>query len=594
MALLSLQEIGVRFGGPWLLENATLNVERGERVCLLGRNGEGKSTLLGVAAGTLVPQQGEVVRARNLVVSMMPQVVPTDLSGRVADVVGRGTRPELDAWHKDVQANKVISLMGLDPAEECAALSGGMKRRVLLAQALASEPDLLLLDEPTNHLDVEAIEWMETFLLRFSGAILFVTHDRAFLRRLATRIVELDRGRLRSWACGYDQFLERKAAALEEEDRRNAAFDKKLAQEEAWLRQGIKARRTRNEGRVRELLKLRTERAARRVQGGSVKASLQEAERSGAKVIFGEGLGRAWDGRWLFGGLAVAVRRGDKIGILGPNGCGKSTLIRVLLGQSPPDEGTVEHGTRLEIAYFDQLRSALDENRTVFDNVADGNDYVEVNGRRKHVAGYLDEFLFAADRIRCPVRVLSGGERSRLLLARLFARPSNVLVLDEPTNDLDLETLELIESLLVDYSGTVLLVSHDRQFINEVATSTLVFEGDGRIGDYPGGYDDWQAQRKTAESAAKEPERKETVRRPPEGPRKPTNKERRELQDLPDRIAAMESELEALHAQMASPDFYKGPAAEVQAATAKAAQLPVEIERLYARWASLEGGDAAT
>ena len=588
MSLISLQDINIRFGGPWLLEGATLNVERGERVCLLGRNGEGKSTLLKVAAGVLSPDTGEVVRARNLVTAMMPQVVPAGLSGTVLQTVRAGTRPELDAWHRDTQAQKVISLMELDPAADCATLSGGMKRRVLLAQALATEPDLLLLDEPTNHLDVESIEWMENFLLRFSGAILFVTHDRAFLRKLATRIVELDRGQLRSWACNYDQYLERKAAALEDEERQNAVFDKKLAQEEAWLRRGVKARRTRNEGRVRELLKLRSERAARRELGGTVKATLQEASRSGYKVITTKNLGRLYDNRWLFRGLDTLICRGDKVGILGPNGCGKSTLIRVLLGQEAPDEGAVEHGTKLEIAYFDQLRATLDENKTVFDNVADGNESVTVNGRRKHVIGYLEEFLFSPERARSPVKVLSGGERSRLLLARLFARPSNVLVLDEPTNDLDIETLELIESLLVDYAGTVLLVSHDREFLNEVVTSTLVFEGDGAVNEYPGGYDDWLAQRKLATSAP------EPAKAAPEKPaaraRKLGNRERKELQEIPGRITALESELEELHARMAQADFYKGAPGEIQAASARVGEIPAELDRFYARWVELDNG----
>jgi ABC transport system ATP-binding/permease protein len=590
MALLSLQDISVRFGGPWLLEGATLNVERGERICLLGRNGEGKSTLLKVAAGRLSPDGGEVVRARNLVVSLMPQVVPADLPGRVLETVRQGTRSDLDAWHRDTQANKVVSLMELDPEADCATLSGGMKRRVLLAQALAGEPDVLLLDEPTNHLDVESIEWMENFLIRFPGAILFVTHDRAFLRRVATRIAELDRGKLRSWACGYDQFLERKAAALEDEERQNAVFDKKLAQEEAWIRRGVKARRTRNEGRVRELMKLRSERAARREQGGSVKATLQEADRSGYKVVAAKNLGLAYDGRFLFRGLDVEICRGDKIGILGPNGCGKSTLIRVLLGQEAPGEGSVAHGTKLVLSYFDQMREALDEDRTVFDNVADGNEFVTVNGQRKHVIGYLEEFLFAPERSRSPVRVLSGGERSRLLLAKLFARPSNVLVLDEPTNDLDVETLELIEDLLVEYSGTVLLVSHDREFLNEVATSTLVFEGDGAVREYPGGYDDWVAQRQLAASAALI--RGEAANPAAGKSRKLSNQARKELQEIPGRITALEAELDERHRRMADADFYKGAPADIQAATARAEEIPTELDRLYARWAELDAGGA--
>ena len=588
MALLSLQEITIRFGGPRLLEGATLNVERGERICLLGRNGEGKSTLLKIAAGVLAPDEGEVVRARNLRTAMMPQVVPAELSGTVLETVKLGTRADQDAWHRETQAKKVISLMDLDGGADCSTLSGGMKRRVLLAQALASEPDVLLLDEPTNHLDVESIEWMENFLLRFPGAILFVTHDRAFLRRVATRIVELDRGTLRSWACAYDQFLERKAAALEDEERQNAVFDKKLAQEEAWLRKGVKARRTRNEGRVRELLKLRSERAARRELSGPVRATLQESGRSGYKVITVQNLGMAYDGRFLFRGLDAEICRGDKVGILGPNGCGKSTLIRVLLGQESPGEGTVEHGTKLEISYFDQLREVLDDDKTVFDNVADGNEYVTVNGQRKHVIGYLEEFLFAPERSRSPVRVLSGGERSRLLLARLFARPSNVLVLDEPTNDLDVETLELIEDLLVEYSGTVLLVSHDREFLNEVATSTLVFEGDGAVREYPGGYDDWVAQRKAAASVALV--RDEPAKPTAPKPRKLSNQARKELQEIPGRITTLEAELEEIHVRMANPNFYKGSPADIQAATTRLAEISPELDRLYARWGELESG----
>ncbi|NCA81786.1 MAG: ATP-binding cassette domain-containing protein [Opitutae bacterium] len=592
MALLSLQEIGVRFGGPWLLEGATLNVERGERICLLGRNGEGKSTFLKVAAGLIPPDVGEVVRARNLVVALMPQVVPAELPGTVLATVRQGTRAGLDAWHRDTQAKKVVSLMELDGGAECATLSGGMKRRVLLAQALASEPDVLLLDEPTNHLDVESIEWLENFLQRFPGAILFVTHDRAFLRRVATRIAELDRGQLRSWACGYDQFLERKAAALEDEERQNAVFDKKLAQEEVWLRKGVKARRTRNEGRVRELMKLRSERAARRELSGPVRATLQESGRSGYKVVTAKNLGLAYDNRFLFRGLDVEICRGDKVGILGPNGCGKSTLIRVLLGQEAPGEGAVAHGTKLEISYFDQMREALDDDKTVFDNVADGNEYVTVNGQRQHVIGYLEEFLFAPERSRSPVRVLSGGERSRLLLAKLFARPSNVLVLDEPTNDLDLETLELIEDLLVEYAGTVLLVSHDREFLNEVATSTLVFEGDGAVREYPGGYDDWVAQRKAAAAVAlirDEPAKSGVANKP----RKLSNQARKELQELPGRITALESELDELHARMGAPDFYKRAPADIQAATARLAEISPELDRLYARWGELESGGGA-
>ncbi len=575
------------------MAGGNLSLEKGERVCLLGRNGEGKSCLLNLLAGNLKPDEGEVFRSREAVAALMPQVVPESLSGRVLDVVAEGARKEWGAEEREQAARRAVSRSGLEAEWRCEGLSGGMRRRVLLAKALASEPDVLLLDEPTNHLDVESIEWLERFLGRFGGALFFVTHDRAFLRCLATRIVELDRGRLQSWDCGYDRFLEKKEAWLAEEERRNALFDKKLAQEEAWIRKGIQARRTRNEGRVRALEALRAERAARRDRTGVVQGSVQEAERSGQKVIRAKKIGMEYGGRWLFRGLDTTLWRGDKIALLGPNGCGKTTLLRVLLGEVAPAEGSVEHGTRLEVAYFDQLRDRLDGNATVFDSVADGNESVTIDGKRVHVAGYLERFLFTGERLRCPVRVLSGGERGRLLLARLFAKPSNVLVLDEPTNDLDLETLELLEAMLVEYRGTVAVVSHDREFVNHLATGTLAFEGGETPKEYPGGYDDWVRQR--GGGSGREPG---TDGKKREGGgegadvaarRRLERSARNELAKMPDRITAAEAELAELQSLMGAGDFHRRGAAEMKDIVARAKAQEESIAELYRRWEELEG-----
>ena len=594
MTLTGMRNVWLRMGGPWLLEGASLVLEKGGRVCLVGRNGEGKSCLLNVLAGSLRPDRGEVFRARDAVASLMPQRVPESLSGRVLDVVAEGTRKEWGAEEREQAARRAASRCGLEAEWRCEGLSGGMRRRVLLARALASDPDVLLLDEPTNHLDTESIEWLERFLARFGGALLFVTHDRAFLRNLATRIVELDRGRLQSWDCGYDRFLERKEAWLEEEERKHALFDKKLAQEEAWLRKGIRARRTRNEGRVRALEALRAERAARRERAGAMTGAVQEAERSGEKVVKAAGIGMEYGGRWLFRGLDATLWRGDKIALLGPNGCGKTTLLRVLLGEVAPKEGSVVHGTGLEVAYFDQLRERLDGEATVFDSVAGGNDTVTVEGRRVHVAGYLERFLFPAGRLRSPVKALSGGERSRLLLARLFARPSNVLVLDEPTNDLDMETLELLEAMLVDYRGTVVATSHDREFVNHWATGTLVFEGGEAPKEYPGGYDDWVRQRGagTGEASAereKGGEKRAEDRADAAARRRAERSARNELAKLPDRITAAEAELAELQSRMGTGDFHKRGAAEVKETVAQAKALEEEIAGLYQRGEELEG-----
>ncbi|MDH4100240.1 MAG: ATP-binding cassette domain-containing protein, partial [Nitrospirota bacterium] len=500
MALLALQGISVSFGGPSLLEGADLQIEKGERICLVGRNGTGKSTLMRLIAGEITHDAGEIIRPQGVRITMLEQEVPQGLSGTVFNVVAGGLKgsellaayhrvsvqlavdgssalmEELErihhaleaagGWDSQQQVETVLTHLDLPADEDFSTLSGGMKRRVLLARALVSQPDLLLLDEPTNHLDISSIGWLEEFLLGFGGALLFITHDRMLLQRLATRIVELDRGRLTSWPGNYATYLERRQAALEAEANQQAQFDKKLAKEEAWIRQGIKARRTRNEGRVRALKTLREERRQRREVTGHVRMQIQEAERGGRLVIEAEGVSYRYDEQPVIADLSTTIIRGDRIGIIGPNGSGKTTLLRLLLGDLEPQTGSIRHGTRMEVAYFDQLRAQLDDEKSVLDNVAEGTDYVTIGGNQRHVIGYLQDFLFSPERARTPVKVLSGGERNRLLLARLFTKPSNVLVLDEPTNDLDAETLELLEELLMDYQGTLLVVSHDRAFLN--------------------------------------------------------------------------------------------------------------------------------
>ncbi len=590
MALMGLQDVRMAFGGPLLLDGVNLQLEKGERVCLLGRNGEGKSTLLRILAGELEPPVGIISRQKDLRVGYMPQQVPQELPGCVAEIVAAGLGPLPKEWERMRLIQKAISQMGLEPEASFNGLSGGQKRRTLLARALVHEPGLLVLDEPTNHLDIASIQWLEGFLLRWPGTLLFVTHDRVFLRKLSTRILELDRGRLTNWDCPYDKYLERKQALLEAEEQQNAVFDKKLAQEETWLRKGVKARRTRNEGRVRDLMLLRAARSARREVGGSVNMQLQAAERSGMKVITAKDLSYSWDGTPLLSGFSAQIMRGDKIGLMGPNGCGKTTLLNLLLGRLAPQEGTVEHGTKLEVAYFDQHRAQLDEDQTVAHNIADGNESVLIHGHPRHVISYLEDFLFAPDRSRTPVRALSGGERNRLLLARLFAKPSNVLMLDEPTNDLDVETLDLLEDLLVEYTGTLLLVSHDRQFLNEVVTSTLVFEGGGRVVEYVGGYDDWLKQRPPPEAP---PPREKPAREPPPKPaRKLSFKERKELEELPRRIEALEKELDALHRQMSDPSYYRSSPDAMAANAARAQKIPEDLEHAYARWTELEKKEA--
>ena len=586
MALLSLQNIHKAFGGPQLLADATLQIERNERICLVGRNGEGKSTLLKIVNGTLEPDSGEIIRQPGLKVRRLRQNVPIDLTGPIEDLVYQGLEDPHDDYLSHQAVDKAISLVSLENQLRFEELSGGQKRRALLAQALVCAPDILVLDEPTNHLDIESIQWLENFLLRYRGTLLFVTHDRAFLRKLATRIIELDRGNLHSWACDYDTYLKRKETLLSGEAGQWAQFDKKLAQEEVWIRKGIKARRTRNEGRVRDLEKMRRDRSQRRERVGTVSMQVAEAEVSGRKVISAKHISHDYEGEPLIHNLSTSIMRGDKIGIIGPNGCGKSTLIKILMGRLPPRQGTVEHGTKLEVAYFDQHRATLDETKTVAENVCTG-ETITIGNSSKHVLGYLQDFLFTPDRARQPVSVLSGGERNRLLLAKLFIKPSNVLVLDEPTNDLDMETLELLEELLMNYEGTLLLVSHDRSFLNNVVTGTLVFEGTGRIGEYAGGYDDWLSQRQEATGTRQEGESPTTAKQ--KSTRKLTNKERAELKNLPRRIEQLEAEQAELHETMADPAFYQQGKNEITATTARAEAIPHELEHCFERWEELEG-----
>lgn len=582
MALLSLQNIQIAFGGPRLLDGATLQIEPGERICLLGRNGEGKSTLLKIVCGDLEPDGGAVLRQGGIKVARLTQTVPQDISGTVFDLVARDWNHEHALDHP---VEKVISLMNLDGEQEFSALSGGMRRRALLAKTLVNEPDVLILDEPTNHLDIESIQWLENFLLRWRGTVFFVTHDRVFLQKLATRIVELDRGNLTSWECDYPTYLKRRQALLDAEEGQRAQFDRKLAQEEVWIRKGIKARRTRNEGRVRELEKMRADRSQRRERSGTVKMQLHEAGASGRKVITADTISCGYDGKMIIRDFSTEVLRGDRIGIIGPNGCGKSTLINALLGQLEPAQGEVRHGTRLEIAYFDQHRIKLDETKSVKWNLCGDNEYVQTNSGRQHVIGYLNNFLFSPEDAGQPVGSLSGGERNRLMLAKLFAQPSNVLVLDEPTNDLDVETLDLLEELLAEYQGTVLLVSHDRAFLNNVVTSTLVF-ADGKIGEYAGGYDDWLEQTTRQQKVVTQVRQVDEPAK--ERTRKLTNKERDELKKLPKLIETLEAELEKLNITLNDPDFYRRDPAEIKTVTERAEAVPHQLETAFNRWAELD------
>ena len=624
MALLSLQDVSISFGGAPLLEKASLQIEKGERVCLIGRNGEGKTTLLKLISGEIHSDSGTISVQKGAVIAGLSQELPAGLTGSVYDVVAAGLgrigtlleeyrrltgvlargadasalkRMEIlqeklekeKAWQVRQKVETVLSRLSLEPEVRVETLSVGFRRRVLLARALVAEPDILLLDEPTNHLDINSINWMEEFLEKYRNTIIFVTHDRMFLRKLATRIIEIDRARLFSADCGYQTFLERRQAALAAEEAQRNGFMRKLAKEEEWIRRGVKARRTRNEGRVQALFRMRAEQQSWRKQTGNVKMQVQEAEATGKLVLEAIGVSHSFAGKPLIKDFSVKIIRGDRIGIMGPNGIGKSTLLRILLGEIVPDKGRIRTGTRLEPVYFDQLREQLDEDKTVQDNVADGKEMIGINDGQRHVLGYLKDFLFTEDRARSPVRSLSGGERNRLLLARLFARPSNVLVLDEPTNDLDIETLELLEERLLDYSGTILLVSHDREFLNHVVTGTLVFEPQGVIREYAGGYDDWLSQRAKPvlkkEPAKERPAVKPRVKK--DQPRKLTFKEGKELEALTGRIELLEQEQKELYGRMADPEFYRGAQDKIGPARQRVATLQKELDEAYARWEEL-------
>jgi ATP-binding cassette subfamily F protein uup len=598
MAILSFRDVSFRFGGAPLLDTVRFTLEKGERVCLTGRNGTGKSTLMRMVLGEHEPDAGEIIQDSATRIAYLPQEIPS-LPGTVAEIVRDGAAHHVQDgdWKIELEAERWIEKAGLPPDMNFSELSGGQKRRVLLARALASEPTLLLLDEPTNHLDIDSIAWMEDVLLSSGVALLFVTHDRAFLRRLSTRILELDRGRMYDWACDWDTFLSRKQAMLEAEEKNWSDFDKKMAQEEVWARKSPKARVARNEGRVRALQKMRDERSARRVRQGAVQMQIAEAERSGRKVLEAKDVSFWWGDRPLLKNIDTIVTRGEKVAILGPNGSGKTTLLRVLLGELPPKSGSIVTGTNLEILYFDQMRSQIDPEATVRDNIAEGRESVTIGGVQRHVVTYLQDFLFSRETAMQKAGSLSGGERNRLLLARLFTRSANVLVLDEPTNDLDMETLDLLESLLVEFDGTVLLVSHDREFLDNVATSVLAIAEDGQVTEHVGGWSDWRRemnQREALEAAAqarKQPASEVAAPSVQSNPavRKLSYKETRELESLPSLIERLESEQATLGEAMADPAFYRKPADEIAKTNARLAQLETEIAFAYTRWEELGG-----
>lgn len=640
MFLLRFDDVTMAYGDQPLLDNASFQVESGERLCLLGRNGTGKSTLLRLASGQALPDSGQVRTGTHVRVAMLHQDLPSPDDLRVHELVAgglEGVGSLLSEWHsltrsmtgssidpaamqrlEQVQQaleaqdgwalqnriEKVLSHLQLDPDVRMGSLSGGWRRRAELARALVVQPDLLLLDEPTNHLDMIAIEWLEKELKAFRGALLFITHDRAFARALSTRIIHLDRGQLANWACDYDTFVQRSSQALEAEQEQNARFDKKLAQEEAWIRKGIKARRTRNEGRVRALQALRATRQARRERLGQARLELTTGDQSGKRVLEATGLEHGHGDNMLIDGLDFTLMRGDKVGLIGANGSGKSTLLNILLGHTQPQRGKVTRGTGLEVVFFDQLRASLDPEATVMDTVAQGRERISIGGRDRHVISYLEDFLFPPGRARVPVKVLSGGERNRLLLAQLFSKPANLLVLDEPTNDLDTETLELLESTLVTFSGTVLLVSHDREFLDNVVSSVLVFEGQGRVREYVGGFSDWLHQGGSLDRLTSTPDKNAPSATPAATPAQVAQKQktadkkktgtgltyaqRNELAALPEEIDQLEQELSALQEEAALPDFYHKDAATVQSALARLAAVNEELEKKIERWSELE------
>jgi ATP-binding cassette subfamily F protein uup len=625
MALVTLQDIYLSYGQPPLIDGISLSIERGERVCLIGRNGAGKSTLLNILTGKIIPDDGLVKITDGVKIAQLEQAVPTDTQGSVYEVIANGLgkegalaqsyyrlsaevavqptkknmseleacQEELDqvgGWDVNSRVDAIITKMGLNANTDIADLSGGYKRRVLLARALVSDPDLLILDEPTNHLDIEAIQWLESFLKKWEAALLFISHDREFMDNLATRFIEIDRGKTMEFNCDYNTYLKRKKDMLETEDKHNALFDKRLSQEEAWIREGIKARRTRNEGRVRALEAMREEFAARRKHQGKAKINVVEAEKSGKIVVEARDINFIFEGdpeqKAIVKGFSTLIQRGDKIGLIGGNGSGKTTLIKLLQGELAPSTGKINIGTNLNIAYFDQYRSALNEEKTVQDNVSGGRDMIDVGGKSRHVVSYLRDFLFAPERCRQPVKVLSGGERNRLLLAKLFTQPSNMLILDEPTNDLDIDTLDLLEELLIDYKGTIILVSHDRAFINNVVTSTLAFEGNGAFNSYVGGYNDWLRQRTQQLNKSSKPKKTDT--RIKKKTAKLSYKDQRELDALPGQIEKLEIDIAEISQLMSDPDFFKSARDQVQKTENRLSELQKQLSQCYERWEILE------
>ncbi len=593
MSLLSLNQVSFTWGGPPLLEDINLQINAGERIGLLGRNGAGKSTLMKMIAGEIDPDNGDVKCEKDLRIARLVQEVPSGCSQRIHDYVTEEATPFYEhEWEAEHAVEQILSRMNLVGDMTFDSLSSGMKRRVLLARSIVQAPDILLLDEPTNHLDIPSIRWLEQFLQSYAGTLLFVTHDRMFLQNLASRIIEIDRSHIYDWTCDYDTFLKRKEAFLESEEKQNALFDKKLAEEEVWIRKGIKARRTRNEGRVRALKKMREERSQRRNQVGNVRMQVAKAERSGQLVVEAKGVSFSYDNETVIQDFSTLITRGDKIGIIGRNGAGKTTLLKLLLGELKPDTGTIRLGTNLEILYFDQLREQIDEEKTVVENVGEGQETLEINGKPKNIYGYLQDFLFTPERARRPARFLSGGERNRLLLAKLFKRPTNLMIFDEPTNDLDAETLELLEELICNHTGTLLLVSHDRAFLNNVVSATLVFEEGGHVKEYAGGYDDYllqsgnnslaQADLKAfnSKSEARSEKTKKTV--------KLSFKEERELEQIPQCIADLEEEQAQLHTEMASPDFFKQSNEVISESSTRVEAIQQELETLLIRWEELE------
>ena len=625
MALVTLQDIYLSYGQPPLIDGISLSIERGERVCLIGRNGAGKSTLLNILTGKIIPDDGLVKTTDGVKIAQLEQAVPTDTQGSVYEVIANGlgkegalaqsyyrlsaevaTQPtkknmaELEAcqeeldqvggWDVNSRVDAIITKMGLNANTDIADLSGGYKRRVLLARALVSDPDLLILDEPTNHLDIEAIQWLESFLKKWEAALLFISHDREFMDNLATRFIEIDRGKVMEFNCNYNTYLKRKKDMLETEDKHNALFDKRLSQEEAWIREGIKARRTRNEGRVRALEAMRVELSERRKHQGKAKLNVVQAEKSGKIVVEARDINFVFEGdpeqKAVVKGFSTLIQRGDKIGLIGGNGSGKTTLIKLLQGELAPSTGKINIGTNLNIAYFDQYRSTLNEEKTVQDNASGGRDMIDVGGKSRHVVSYLRDFLFAPERCRQPVKVLSGGERNRLLLAKLFTQPSNMLILDEPTNDLDIDTLDLLEELLIDYKGTIILVSHDRAFINNVVTSTLAFEGNGAFNSYVGGYNDWLRQRTQQLNQSSKPKKTDT--RNKKKTAKMSYKDQRELDALPGQIEKLEIDIAEISQLMSDPDFFKSARDQVQKTENRLSELQKQLSQCYERWEILE------